>query len=190
MISNLKNMLRLALKAWKGFTLIEMLVAVSILTTAIAGPLTIASKSLTSAMVAKDQVTAFLLAQDAVEYIRFVRDSNKLKGADWLTGAGGSASGIDLTSCKSSSGCYVDSTEHAPSAPQACGATCDVLQYSTAQGRYTYSTTNTAPTIYTRTVTMTSLFDYEAKLTVVVAWKDTGSNTRSVTVTENIFDWQ
>ena len=53
-------------KIARGFTLIETLIAVLILTTAIAGPLTIASKGLTATLVAKDQISAFYLAQDAV----------------------------------------------------------------------------------------------------------------------------
>lgn len=62
----------------RGFTLIEMLVAVVLLTAAITGPMSIASKGLTASIVAKDQITAFFLAQDAVEYARFIRENNKL----------------------------------------------------------------------------------------------------------------
>ena len=53
-----------------GFTLIESLVAISILLLSISAPLTIASKGLASSFFARDQITAFYLAQDAVEYIR------------------------------------------------------------------------------------------------------------------------
>ncbi|HVV15092.1 MAG TPA: prepilin-type N-terminal cleavage/methylation domain-containing protein [Candidatus Paceibacterota bacterium] len=196
MTSKPKNMRRLVAKARGGFTLIEMLVAVLILSTAIAGPMTIASKSLTTALVAKDQVTAFFLAQDAVEYVRFVRDSNKLKGADWLTGAGGSAAGTDLSVCKSANGsalCYVDSTGNYPATPQTCGSTCPALNYDASQGRFTYSAANppsVTPTIYTRTVSLTDLSDDEQKLVVTVSWSDTGGTGRSVKVTENIFNWQ
>src|SRR3990167_9485995 len=86
-------------KVKRGFSLIETLVAVLLLATAITGPLTIASKSFLVATVAKDQVTAFYLAQDAVEYVRFARDSNKLSGSDWLSG-----SVVDLDNCVSTNG--------------------------------------------------------------------------------------
>jgi prepilin-type N-terminal cleavage/methylation domain-containing protein len=76
-------MINRILKQARGFTLVETLVAVLLLTVAIAGPLTIISKSLITALVAKDQVTAFFLAQDAVEYVRFVRDTNKLQDSAW-----------------------------------------------------------------------------------------------------------
>jgi prepilin-type N-terminal cleavage/methylation domain-containing protein len=178
---------RHASRAAAGFTLIETLVAVLILTTAIAGPLTLASKSLTTALVAKDQVTAFYLAQDAVEYVRFKRDSTCLSGgspcANWLS---------TLSACTGGS-CYLDSTENSPaSTPQSCSATCPALKYDTTNNRFTYASpgSGVVATIYTRTVSITTISSDEAKLTVEVKWNDTGGNPRTVTVNENIFNWQ
>ncbi len=62
----------------RGFTLIETLVAVSMLSVAIVAPMTLVSKSLASAYYARDQVTAFFLAQEAVEAVRHLRDHNTL----------------------------------------------------------------------------------------------------------------
>ena len=74
-----------------GFTLIETLVAISVLVVAVTGPLTLASQSLFAAVYAKDQTTAFYLAQEAVEMVRNKRDNNLLKSldgqtVDWLAG--------------------------------------------------------------------------------------------------------
>jgi prepilin-type N-terminal cleavage/methylation domain-containing protein len=63
----------------KGFTLIETLVAISILMIAIAGPLTVASKGYTSAIDAKNQSIAINLAQEGMEYLNYVKD-NKVWG--------------------------------------------------------------------------------------------------------------
>ena len=60
----------------KGFTLVETLIAISILMLAITGPLYFASESLKAATYARDQITAFYLAQDAFEQIRKIRDDN------------------------------------------------------------------------------------------------------------------
>ena len=57
-----------------GFTLIESLVAITILVTAILGPMTIAATGISSAIYARDQETAFFLAQEGLEYVRNVRD--------------------------------------------------------------------------------------------------------------------
>ena len=50
----------------KGFTLIETLVAVSLLTVAIVAPMTLTARSLSAAYYARDQITAFHLAQEAI----------------------------------------------------------------------------------------------------------------------------
>src|SRR3989344_3852661 len=110
MINKIKN---------RGFTLIETLIAVLLLSVAITGPLTIASKGLTATLVAKDQFIAFYLAQDAVEYVRYVRDSNCLAAVGgaggcaasaWLANLGGSWGGSSWSGgCFGASGCYFDS---------------------------------------------------------------------------------
>ena len=62
-----------------GMTLIETLVAISILAVAIVAPMTLTMQSLTSAYYARDQVVMFNLAQEAIESVRGVRDGNILK---------------------------------------------------------------------------------------------------------------
>src|SRR3569623_1101495 len=113
MTGKLKNIFRK--NSARGFTLVETLVAVMILASAVAGPLSIASRALNNSLVAKDQITAYFLAQDAIEYTRFVRDSNTLGGGDWMTGAGATG-GTDLSVCLGANGCYVDTTSNTQAA--------------------------------------------------------------------------
>lgn len=70
----------------KGFTLIEALVAVTILTIAVVGPLYTASRAIVAAQSARDQLTASYLAQEGIEYARAVRDDNFL--AAYYAGTG------------------------------------------------------------------------------------------------------
>jgi len=72
-----------------GFTLIETLVSIFVLTLAFTGPLSLASYTIRSSSVSQNQFSAFFLAQEAIEYIKNRRDNNTLIGAaDWLEGLG------------------------------------------------------------------------------------------------------
>jgi len=173
-----------------GFTLIETLVAVLLLATAIAGPLTIASKSLLAAKVAQSQITAFFLAQDAVEFVRFARDTNKLRGVDWLTGGG---TGISLTNCISADGCYLDATMLNPATPEAC-STCNTPLTSGSNylyetnGYYSYDSGGTR-TPFVRQITITTIETTEVLVEVTVRWRDAVKE-HQVVVRETMFDWQ
>lgn len=196
MINKLTHPFRTLRRSPGGFTLIEALTSILILAMAITGPLTIAGKGLTAALIAKDQIVASYLAQDGAEYVRFLRDtaclasSSSCSSSQWLTG---------LAPCTSSNGtaaCYVDSLAQNPASPQSCGgADCAAypLYWDAARGLYTYSTTGTQKSIYTRTILITTPVagnSDEALLTVTVQWKDVGNIMRSVTVQENMLDWQ
>lgn len=63
----------------KGFTLVETLVAISILLLAIIGPMTIAQRGIQSSYFATEQVTAVFLAQEAIEAVRQLRDEQGLR---------------------------------------------------------------------------------------------------------------
>lgn len=181
-----------------GFTLIEMMVAVLLLTLAIGGPLTISGKGLLVALVAKDQTTAFYLAQDAIEYIRYIRDTNSLGGGNWLTGVG-SANGVDLTPCVSAAGtrvCYLNTlgAGDIPTVPTQCPSNvCSKLYYNDTTKNFTYTTTGNTPTIFTRAISIRNpvgAATNEAVLSVMVSWSDIANTVRYITVTETLFDWQ
>jgi len=170
----------------RGFTLLETLVAILILTMAVSAPIYIAGKSLQDARISKDETTAYYLAQDAIEYIRYARDSNTLGGQPWLTG---------LSSCISSDGtatCTIDSFSGAV-AP--CDEVCRRLQYDpTANGGYyTYASGNYS--IFTRTISIVSPSATipsanEGFLTVTVEWIDGGTVVHHIQVEEDLLNWQ
>lgn len=200
MINKIKNKKR-------GFTLIEMLVAVLLLTTAITGPITIASKGLTASIVAKDQIAAFFLAQDAVEYVRFIRESNRLAGLSWLTALDSQdgtsnghtavflANGGTCFSTASSRSCYVDSIRDRI---EGCSLNnCNTaVRYDSANSYFTSGTSG--PGSFTlqnfkrtvRIVTPAGSNANEALLIVTVTWVDQANITRSVEVRESLFNWQ
>ncbi|MES2203085.1 MAG: prepilin-type N-terminal cleavage/methylation domain-containing protein [Patescibacteria group bacterium] len=185
MINNYK---KIALSVAKGFTLIETLVAVLLLASAIAGPLTIAAKGLNTSLTAKDQVAAFYIAQDALEYVRFKRDTNKLSGGSWLNGIVGSG----LCSADGATKCIVDSLQDTVTACMGTNGACPVLKYDSTNHYYSYTTGTVSPERYVRTVQITTPVGgnvSEAALQVTVAWTGAGGIVHSVVVRENLYDW-
>ena len=76
---DLKKNPSIRLRTSRGFTLLETLVAISILMVAIVAPITIAQRGLSSAVYSKNQMIAAYLAQDAIEYIKNKRDEVVIK---------------------------------------------------------------------------------------------------------------
>ena len=69
-------------KGEQGFTLVETLLAIAILSMAVLGPLGIASSGISAATIGKDRLIAVALGQDVFEYVRGVRDANRLLNVD------------------------------------------------------------------------------------------------------------
>ena len=67
-------MKKLYLKKQAGFSLVEMLVSISILLLVVTGPMTVTSRTSKSATFATEQVQAFFLAQEGLEIAQKLRD--------------------------------------------------------------------------------------------------------------------
>ena len=157
-----------------GFTLIETLVSIFVLTLAFTGPLSLASYTIRSSSVSQNQFSAFFLAQEAIEYIKNRRDNNTLVGAaDWLEGLG---------PCRGVNGCVVDITNN--NITNCPGPGCPKLKYDSANGLYN-QTTGT-DTVFTREVKISDIETYEAKITATVSWQER-SYSKSFVFEEHIF---
>jgi prepilin-type N-terminal cleavage/methylation domain-containing protein len=174
-------------KGNRGFTLVEAMVAISILSLAVTGPLVIAQKGLGSAIYAKDQIIAAYLAQEAVEYVRNTRDTNRITGSAWLTG---------LSACAVSSGgeaCEIDARKTdllAAGAVTSCsGGVCDPISFDGSSGLYGYGIGS--PTKFTRSISIDSRASpKEATITVTVAWAtNLFLPVRTFTIRETIFNF-
>lgn len=80
------NFLHSNRKAKNGFTLIESIIAITILTIVIAVPMTIISSSLISNQETKNSVAAQTLAQSILEDFRAQRDTNFIQRLNWDSG--------------------------------------------------------------------------------------------------------
>lgn len=191
------------LKSNKGFTLIEVLIAIFILITAVVVPLTIGSKAFAYSNFVRDQSTASYLAQEAMEFVRLQRDNASLnpspngawvdfKSAMAPCNGGGNNKGSscyvtvgeksELTAC--SGGGFSDST---------ITYDCPAL-YLQNDGTYAYFDSGInryfVRSIQTFIENEGSANLERMRVTVNVAWNTNGISDRSFSVVNYLMPWQ
>ena len=170
-----------------GFTLVETLVAIAVLLLAVTAPLSLATKSLNSSALSKQQITASFLAQEATEYIRNIRDENVIKHGDWLHANSG------IQNCFTGK-CIVDPTvtSGTDNIKKCQSGVCPPLRYSESNGIYSYDTSvGTDDSIYTRVIEMTDVInDREIAILVTVSWLGPSGVAYKVIARENLTNWQ
>ncbi|MEK7566807.1 MAG: prepilin-type N-terminal cleavage/methylation domain-containing protein [Patescibacteria group bacterium] len=155
----------------RGFTLLETLVAVSILSLALAGILSLSAIGIHSSSNSANQIKAFFLASEAVEYVRNKRDNNILAGSGWLSG---------LSGCEA--GCSIDAFNDTISV---CAGVCPKIKFNSATNLYGY--TSGTDSIFTRKLTITQSVAYEIKLSSEISWQQ-GGISRNFVLEERLFD--
>jgi prepilin-type N-terminal cleavage/methylation domain-containing protein len=188
-------------KDMRGFTLIETLVAITILTTMMVAPFYAIEQSITAADASRDELIGSSLAQEGVEYVRSMRDDNYLYARantgstiSWLYGLNGTDTNgnpdSSYTNCFTPDyQCSIDPTASSGQIQQyASSATIPVL-YLNPSYLYTQSSTNeNTPTVFTRSLQLTTVSNTEVKVVVTVKWK-----TRNIpyvtTITEYLDNW-
>ena len=167
-----------------GFSLVETLVAVSLLLIIIVGPMSISAKTAKSSSFASEQVQAFFLAQEGLELVQKARDDLRLKQQKGdITDAWG-----DFTSntgtyskCFLATGCGLywnsDGDALAPSKDCLTATNCEIYRNNTANSRalFTHDSTGNTKTVFTRKITFSNaVAGREVKVTSTVTWR-TGS---------------
>ena len=175
-----------------GFTLVETLVAISVLLLAIIGPMTIASRGLQSSQFAKDRITAFYLAQEAIEIARWNRDTGALEGD-----AFSSSISSYCTDESGTEGCSVRVNNlNSPFRNCDAGVT-DPCRITFVEGPLSdtpafYRHGTEIETKFTRQMWMEEINSHEVEVTAQVTWEDSGvfgGQTQTVEITTYLFDY-
>lgn len=194
-----------------GFTLVETMVAITILTLSIAGPLTTASRAIVAAEVSRDQLTASYLAQEGLEYMRSVRDGSylteyKLSMNDpsiEVTSVSWNAFLTSVTSCRPTTpdptiACTFDPAAYSltPCHIGSC-LPLHLVNTGSVDNPINYYTTNsslgsTVPaTVFTRTIQVFDVAgtDADKRIVSTVSWSF-HNTPYTVTVTDHLTSWQ
>lgn len=189
--------------ARSGFTLVEVLVSITLLLMVIVGPLQILTRTNNSTQFATEQMTAWFLAQEGLELAQQGRDSYLLRYFEdstampnpWQKFASTTSQGDIYKKCFSSaSGCglTVDTLGLTTVTDCTAGTGCKLYLASSGRNRYQYSSAGGASTTpFTRVITM-KVSGNEVVATSTVTWR-TGSliaSQKVVTATSlfNIYD--
>jgi len=199
-------------KKLKGFTIVEMLVAVTILTIAIGAPLYLATQGVALSIDSKHRLTAIFLAEEAIEYIKHKRDTNVLEMLENVANGqppqvGGEKwdnyinSPSDCVVNVSTDGCtidvYTDTISKCMTGGYPSFNDCPFIGERTvgAEKQYGYGGGFT-PTIFVRAVgtfrvcsggpTCNPIDNIEIRVTVL--WREKNNTIKSVTVSDYLFE--
>jgi prepilin-type N-terminal cleavage/methylation domain-containing protein len=179
----------------RGFTLVEVLVAVSIFSVSIVGIMTVLGKSISDTEYAQRKMISEYLAQEGVEYIRNMRDTFVLYAPAGQNGWDLFNNKLISASCNNSAGCYFnpDSLNYASSDQPitdipvlACSGSCPQIMYNSSNGKYNYASGTSFG--YRRQININISVANEMKVTSTVVYLFQGT-TYSVSLSEILFNW-
>jgi len=168
-----------------AFTLMEAIVAIFVITTGLVGVLSLVSQTIASSTFSKDKLIAAYLAQEGIEIVRNIRDTEWLKNASW---------GSDICT---SFPCQWEADYTTTSFLNDCGSPTNYNchPYSPADflridsGFYNYLSGNS--TKFTRKITVNDgpLSGSSLNVKVEVFWQEKGAP-HTVEVQENLYNWK
>ena len=160
-------------KKSQGFTLLEVIVAIFLITVGVGGSLALINQTLSAAQILPQKLIASYLAQEGIEIAKNIRDSNLLKirqgleGVNWDSG---------LTGC--ASGCEADFNDPALSPND--------RYLKIGNGFYNYDSGQDV--IFKRKMTITPEGVDILKVLVEVSWQERG-RTHKVKAQANLYKW-
>ena len=164
----------------RGFTIVETLVAITVLMIAIAGPLVVASKGLFGALASKDQMIAAYLAQESMETIKNGRDNSEALGGGLLD--------LPCTLTATCDASAVDTNQILPNCPMAPSVSVSGCQIYLGSNGYGHNDSDGTQTLFTRYFYLAdppSPNPDEKIVTVVVNWNE-GTTPYSVSLSSEL----
>jgi len=168
--------------ASKGFTLIELLIASSVIIVGIAGAFVAVQQGISAIDYCNSRFIAAFLAQEGVEIMKNIRDTNVLQGTAWNDGF--SANGDYEVE-------YTDAHSTTPSLSTIfCSPDCfndlDFLK-KIDHGFYNYTSPN--QTKFKRKIKIMNASSDKLELEITVYWKKRGGGYHELILKQYIYNW-
>ena len=185
----------------RGFSLVEVLVAISLLLIALVGPMTYLTRTSQNTEVANQRVIATFLAQEGIELVHKMRDDAILVGfpAEQNTRWNNFISQLNSGGCFTTTGCSIEISNtgsNGTTTVAACSGNEPCRLYrreniGTNRTWYTYTSAGNDLTPYTRTIRVQSASESVRELYVTseVTWRtSTFLRTNRVESTTSVFN--
>lgn len=168
----------------KGQALVEVMVAVAILTVGFLGIVTLLSRALALNRVVADNYTATYLAAEGIEVTKNIIDGNTIQGGSgfWSSGNGVNKCDGDIETGINACQVQYDSVELQSSTDQP-------LNFDENTKLYDYSG-NASPTSFRRWVTIELVNQNELKVKCRVTWITRGGGTSEITLEDHFYNWR
>jgi len=157
----------------KGFTLIELIVTIFVILIGVLGAYSVIQQILSYTSFVNSKLTAAYLAQEGVEIVKNIRDTNWLEREGWNNGLAEGDWRADYND--------LDLLPYGG----------NFLNFETASGFYGYDSGN--PTKFKRKITIDPNIDPNGndilEVTILVEWTEKGK-THQITVREDLYNWQ
>ena len=174
----------------------EAIVAIFVITAGIVGVLGLVTQTIASATLSTQRLTAAYLAQEGIEIIRNIRDTNWIEAETYyfnlwdegLYEGGTSNCSGDVDTCNTSSGCRVDyNHSYGPSMEDPnLPVYADQYLNIDAAGFYSYSAGTQSK--FQRKIVVESGGTDILRICVLIKWQEKGK-TFNVSAQENLYNW-
>ena len=156
------------LKNKKGYLLVEVMIAISLLTLGFFGTLSLISNSISLNSVVSDHFIANYLAMEGIETVKNLIDANFFKSNPWNLGFTNGNFEIDYQSAalKSDSG--------------------QPILFDSASGLYGYQSGNPSP--FKRTIKVDFININEMKVNSIVSWTGRGNSKFEINLEDHFFN--
>ena len=174
----------------KGFSLLEVLVAIAVITVGLVGVIGLIAYTISISRVSPDKVIATNLAQEGIEVIRNIRDTNWLEGDDFDEDIGGPGMGNRWRGTVDYNSAFITKPPGSAawiSVDDCIAAGEDCRLKINASG--VYSHVGGTDTSFYRLILTDKMTPDSLKVVSQVGWTDR-SGPHTITLEDHLYDWK